>query len=444
MLPLAGLNRFVEKNQLFTQQSKILAAVSGGMDSVLMATLLHAAGYQIAIAHCNFQLRGDEALRDQHFCEALAEKLEVPFFTTVFDTAGYAAAKKISIQMAARDLRYNWFGQTRQQNGYHVIALAHHQNDSIETILLNLTRGTGIAGLHGIKPKNGYLVRPLLFMSRAEVADTVKWNKVDFVEDSTNAEVKYNRNKLRHEVIPKLKELNPNLEHTFQDHLQHFNELEELLEMHLVNLRSNLLSVYKNETRLSIRAVKNLQPLHLLLAGVLKPYGFNTTTINDLIDSLNKHAGKKFESAGYSLVVDREDLIIQQLNSAAGVEAIIEETDLKAAFDSFNFNIISASAPYEAGKNPDIAVIDAALLCYPLTIRRWQQGDRFYPLGMKVRKKLSDFFIGQKIPISQKEHIPILVNGNNDIIWIVGYRIDNRYKITAGTKKISIFEVTEI
>ena len=443
MLPLAGFNRFIEKNQLFTPQSKILAAVSGGVDSVFMATLLHAAGYKIAIAHVNFQLRGDEALRDQAFCKSLAEKLDVPFYTTNFNTTEYATAHKISIQMAARDLRYHWFEHLAEQNGFDVITLAHHQNDSIETILLNLTRGTGIAGLHGIKPKNGRLVRPLLFMSRQEIAESVKWNKIDFVEDSSNETVKYARNKIRHQVVPTLKELNPNLEQTFQDHLQHFNELEELLEMQIAALGSKLLISHKNEVHLPIAEVKKLKPLHLLLAGLLKPYGFNTTTINDLIESLDKHSGRRFESAGYSLTVDREQLIIQPLVREAHQNTTIEATDAVAHFGSYKFVMSNSETPYDIQDNPNIAAFDAGLLVYPLTIRTWQQGDRFYPLGMKTGKKISDFFIGLKIPLGQKTHIPIVVNGNNEIIWIVGNRVDDRYKITTATKKISIFEVTE-
>src|ERR1700761_1181499 len=226
MLPVKNFTDFIEQNKLFGHNSKILAAVSGGMDSVLMPHLLKAAGFNFGIAHCNFQLRGDEALADQQFTKRLAAQLDVPFHTIDFDTKKYAAEKKISIQMAARELRYQWFDQISQQAGYDTIALAHHQNDAIETILLNLTRGTGIAGMHGILPRNGNLVRPLLFLRRDEIDELVKENKLGFVEDSSNASVKYARNKLRHEVIPKLKELNPSLEKTFDNNLRHFRDME--------------------------------------------------------------------------------------------------------------------------------------------------------------------------------------------------------------------------
>ncbi len=240
MLPTKQFVDFIEQNALFTSDSNILAAVSGGMDSVLMTHLLKAAGYNFAIAHCNFQLRADEALRDQEFCNNLANQLRAPFHTINFDTKTYAADKKISIQMAARELRYQWFDTLSRQAGYQHIALAHHQNDTIETILLNLTRGTGIAGLHGILPVNGKLVRPMLFLKREEIAAIVEQEKMPYVEDSSNTSAKYARNKIRLEVIPKLKELNPGLENTFEHNLKHFRNMEILLEQKLGELNMEL------------------------------------------------------------------------------------------------------------------------------------------------------------------------------------------------------------
>ncbi|NCD68765.1 tRNA lysidine(34) synthetase TilS [Mucilaginibacter agri] len=444
MLPLARFNAFADQNRLFDRQSKIVAAVSGGMDSVLMTRLLHAAGLQFVIAHCNFQLRGGESLRDHEFCKQLAEELQVPFYSINFDTTAYATEHKLSIQMAARDLRYNWFEQIRQQLGYDVVALAHHQNDTIETILLNLTRGTGIAGLHGIRPKVGNLVRPMLCFTRDDVTAVVKANKFAFVEDSSNASVKYARNKIRHEVVPKLKELNPNLESTFQDHLQHFSELEQLLEMRLEELKPALFSVHQNEFYIPIAALKDLKPLHLLLYGLLKPYGFNVTSVNDMISSLGKHAGRKFEAPDWNLILDRDKLILSPVETEKTNAIAFEELVTHLQFNNYSLTVSHTTAPYAIVNNPNIAALDAGLLSYPLTIRTWQQGDYFYPLGMKLRKKISDFFIGQKVPVHRKSQIPVLVNGNGDVIWIAGYRVDNRYKITPGTKKISIFELTEL
>jgi tRNA(Ile)-lysidine synthase len=291
MLPVERFAAYINQYQLFTQADQVLAAVSGGMDSVLMVHLLKAAGYSFAIAHCNFQLRGAEAQADQDFCRALAQQLEVPFYTMNFDTATFAAEQKVSIQMAARQLRYQWFEQLSQQYQYTAVALAHHQNDTIETILLNLTRGTGIAGLHGILPKNNLWVRPLLFLTRPEIENLVTQNHLAYVEDSSNVSTKYARNKLRHEVIPKLKELNPNLEQTFERNLSHFRELEQLLQQQLAIFKKDLWLVQGDEVHLPLAGIRNLYPQRLLLLGLLKDYGFNETSIDDLISSLVNIAG---------------------------------------------------------------------------------------------------------------------------------------------------------
>ena len=310
MLPVKNFTDFIEKNALFDRDSSVLAAVSGGMDSVVMVHLLKTAGYRFSIAHCNFQLRGDEALSDQQFVKELSNKLGVPFHTINFDTKKYAAKNKISIQMAARELRYQWFAEISQQYGYDVIALAHHQNDTIETVLLNLTRGTGIAGLHGILPKNGSIVRPLMFLKREDIQDIVKEENLPYVEDSSNSSTKYARNKIRLEVIPKLKELNPALEDTFEHNLKHFRGLEVLLEQRLNELRKTIITFHNEEIHIGINEVKRLQPQSLLLYGLLQEYHFNETTVEDVISSLDKHSGRVFESIGFLLVLDRGKLIL--------------------------------------------------------------------------------------------------------------------------------------
>ncbi|MHB8207095.1 tRNA lysidine(34) synthetase TilS [Mucilaginibacter sp.] len=440
MLPVKQFTDFIEQNKLFKPAGKVLAAVSGGMDSVLMAHLLKAAGYNFSIAHCNFQLRGDDAIADQEFCKNLAQQLDVPFYTINFDTKDYAASHKISIQMAARDLRYQWFQQVKQQRDYDAIALAHHQNDTIETILLNLTRGTGIAGLHGILPKNGDLVRPLSFLNRDDIQQLIKQNSLQYVEDSSNSSVKYARNKIRHEVIPKLKELNPGLEKTFENNLQHFREMEMLLELKLSELKKELLIKYGDEINLSIDAIKKLEPKRLLLFNLLQPYGFNETTIDDLIASLDKHSGRVFESLGFTLILDRENIILSP-KMGQPAEIIINPTDHEVNYNSYKITLLHDDSPLIVKDNPLAISIDAALLVYPLTMRGWQKSDYFYPLGMKTKKKLSDYFIDQKIPVHQKTQIPLLVNGNGDIIWIVGYRSSEHYKVSKNTKKVTIFEL---
>jgi len=440
MLPADRFTRFINQNQLFDSGSRVLAAVSGGMDSVLMVHLLAAAGYRFDIAHCNFQLRGADADADQAFCRRLADSLKVNFHTINFDTAGYAAQHKISIQMAARQLRYQWFETLRVKNGHDVIALAHHQNDTIETILLNLTRGTGIAGLHGILPKNGTLVRPMLFVQRQEIESLVAENKIDYVEDSSNASAKYARNKIRLEVVPKLKELNPSLEETFKHTLQHFRELEMLLELETERQRENF-TEHEDELHLPIDAVKNLKPQRLLLFHLLQPYGFNQEHVDSIIASLDKHAGRVFETGEYTLLLDRGKLILKKKARNTLHPVQINNNTAGVNYGHYHLTLLHDDSPLIVKDNPMAAAADAELLIYPLTIRPWQQGDYFYPLGMRSKQKLSDFFIHQKVPLHHKNQVPVLVNGNNEVIWIAGYRLDDRYKVSGKTKKVTIFEL---
>ncbi|TWR28252.1 tRNA lysidine(34) synthetase TilS [Mucilaginibacter achroorhodeus] len=444
MLPVKRFIDFVEQNRLFKPADKVLAAVSGGMDSVLMAHLLKAASYNFAIAHCNFMLRGADADADQHFTKQMAINLGVQFHTINFDTAQYAREHKVSIQMAARDLRYQWFEQLRLQHGFDAVALAHHQNDTIETILLNLTRGTGIAGLHGILPVNGNLVRPLLFLSRDEIQTIVEAEGLNYVEDASNASTKYARNKLRHKVIPVLKDLNPNLEATFENNLRTFRELEMLLDNQVNLLANELLVSHGDNTSISIEKINHLSPKRLLLFKLLQRFNFTEGTVDDLLTALHKHSGRRFESPTHNLVVDRQDIIITERTEIELDYIIFNETDHERKWGNYRINILHDDSPIIVRDNPLAVSIDAYKLIYPLKIRSWQQGDTFYPLGMKTRQKLSDFLIQQKVPLHVKKTVPLLINGNGDIMWIGGYRLNDKYKVSASTKKVTIFELFKI
>lgn len=444
MLPVKQFVEFIEKNKLFEAGNKILAAVSGGMDSVLMAHLLKAAGYNFGIAHCNFMLRGPESLADQEFTRSLAQQLGVNFYTTSFDTKEYAAAHKVSIQMAARELRYQWFGHLCKTEGYRVISLAHHQNDSIETILLNLTRGTGIAGLHGILPVNGQLVRPLLFLTRADIMTIVEQEGLAFVEDSSNSSVKYARNKIRHQVVPLLKELNPSIETTFENNLKHFRDMEILLNLKVEELKQNMLVFHEGEVHISLDDINKLNPQRLLLFKLLQPYNFTDTVIDDLISALGKHSGRVFENADFTLVVDRGKVIISKRTTPQDDRVEIGDTDSHVTYKGYKLTLLHDDSALIVKDNPMAVSVDAELLVYPLTVRAWEQGDYFYPLGMKTRKKLSDFFINEKVPLNRKNEVPVLINGNGDIIWVGGYRLSERYKVSDNTKKVTIFELIKL
>lgn len=436
---LSQFTNFVSENNLFSKADKVLLAVSGGKDSVLMAHLFKLAGYNFGIAHCNFALRGDESLRDKNFVSALAEELQVPFYFINFDTQTYAITHKVSIQMAARNLRYQFFEQVRQQHGYQKIAIAQHQNDAIETVLINLVRGTGIAGLHGISQNRGNIIRPLLSFTSDEIAQIVKQNNFTYVEDNSNASTKYMRNRIRLAVIPELKKLNPSLETTFKNNLNYFSQLEYFLNNEVQKTRNLLFVYHQNTISVSINQLKALQPL--IIFELLKPFGFNRTTITDIIGVLEKHSGRQFSSTTHQLVLDRENIVIKPIPIHPATEIKIEASDIEVFFMDKRFTqTVLNQTPTNLKTNLNTLFVDADKLFYPLTLRNWQQGDAFIPFGMNGEKKVSDFFINQKLSIFQKAETPILVNGNGQIIWICGLRSDDRFKISAQTKKVITIE----
>jgi tRNA(Ile)-lysidine synthase len=443
MLPVNRFLSFVELNKLFKRTDKILLAVSGGKDSVLMTHLFNETGFAFGIAHCNFKLRGDESDRDEDFTHELAQQVGAPFFSTTFNTRAFVEEHKISVQMAARQLRYDWFEQIRDEYNYDYIALAHHQSDTTETVLLNLVRGTGIAGLHGILPKRQKLIRPLLFLKREEIDTLITENKFPYREDSSNSSTKYARNKLRIDVIPKLKEINPHLEETFETNSRRFKELEDFLKFQTEQLRFEIFKILPSgDASINIEDLKKLQPKSLLLYELFKPYNFSEAVLEDLEKSWDRQPGKVFESATHSLLLDRMALILSPKTKAEPSSISVPKGESDIKWGQINVKVKELdSGDFKLSRENCFAFFDEALLQFPLKLRHWNKGDYFYPFGMKGKKKLSDFFTEKKIPLNAKNSIPILENGNGDVLWIAGYRSDDRYKITEQTKKVIIFEI---
>ena len=428
--------QYLDKQALCQLHERILLAVSGGKDSVLMAHLSAETGYAIGIAHCNFQLRGEESDADEALVYRLARTLDAPFYVTTFDTEMYARQQGISIQMAARELRYEWFETIRTSQGYDYIAVAQHQNDHVETLLLNLVRGTGLAGLRGIQPKRGRVIRPLLFLNAGEVSRYVQQLALPYRDDASNFSTKYARNKIRLEVIPKLKEINPALERTMAADMTRFADTYAVLQTHVAVLRNKLFSVGKSgEWYIPIAELITLNPQQFLLYELFKPFGFTETVLADLARALPGISGKRFFSRSYVLYLDRNEVVLQPLETVKNESATIAKPGDNAKWGEYCFES-GWSTDTNINEDALIAQFDADHMVFPIQIRSWQEADTFQPLGMKGRKKLSDFLVSLKIPIYRKHTVPVVVNGNGDIIWVVPYRLDNRYKITSKTKNV--------
>jgi len=440
MLPLQQFQDFIEQQQLFVQGNRILLAVSGGKDSVLMLHLFKAIGVDVGVAHCNFNLRADEAQRDESFVALLVKNLGLPFYVTHFDTKKYAADNKISTQMAARDLRYHWFEEIRLSEQYDYIALAQHQNDAVETVLINLTRGTGISGLHGILPKRDRLIRPLLFLNRQQIEELVTANNIGFVEDSSNASTHYTRNKIRLQVVPHLQEINPNLEKTFAENISRFAELETFLNVQVQKLADKILNKRLDGIYISLSEITRLNPQKLLLYELLKPFGFGEHVIQEILDSLKSPSGTHFFSSTHQAIINRNDLVIVEKNVLVTANQFIHPATESIVFADHEITL-AFTEEIKFEYNPNKAFVNADKLIFPLVLRNWQNGDKFIPLGMRSLKKVSDYFIDEKVPLHLKNTTPILVNGNGEIVWIAGMRQDNRYKLTTATKKVAIFEL---
>ncbi len=429
------VSKFIDKKLLCQRDDKLLIAISGGADSVALFLCLKELGYDIELAHCNFNLRGEESDNDEEFVKQLADNFGVRLHLKSFDTEKYANGNKVSIQVAARDLRYKWFNELLVDNNLNYIAVGHHKNDDVETFFINLTRGSGLKGLLGIKPKNNNIIRPLLCVSRLEIETYLLAFKQSFREDSSNKTVKYLRNKIRYELIPLLTEINPSIQKTISNEIEILEGVFQVFEEQIESKRKKIVQNENGIFKLKITDVQKLNPLNIYLYEFLNPYGFSE--VNQIIKALNTQSGKQFFSKNYQLNIDREYIFIFKISKEnLSFEILENQHKISTPFTME----LSKSTDRKVVKDRVIAKLDFDKLKFPLVLRKWKQGDKFMPLGMPTFKKVSDFFIDNKYSLIAKQQQWILCSAD-DIIWIVGDRIDDRFKITTQTKNVYIAEI---
>ena len=434
---------YINQQRLFQTSDRLLLTLSGGLDSVVLTELCQRAGLNFGIAHCNFQLRGQESEGDETFVRDLAAQLNAPFYTQRFEVEEFKAKNGVSTQMAARELRYEWFEELRQQHNYDYILTAHHQDDQLETILLNLARGTGLAGLRGILPKNNFLRRPLLFANRAEVLAFALENNLPWREDSSNQSDDYQRNLLRHRVLPVLQQINPNVVQSVAETARRMAAMEQIWQETLQNTRQTVL---KREGAVVLVSYEKLsqfsEPLERL-AGLLRDYGFSYEQTQRIWDSRDGQAGKTFLSSLHTLTKDRGVFMVTIGGVGAGQtwKLLISGADQTSEFlgGILEQTRFQKTEDLVFEKNPNVWYVDAQKLLFPLTLRPWRAGDWFCPLGMGgKRKKVSDFLIDQKVPLALKSQVLVLESAT-EIVGLLGFRADERFKVQGDTEGIICF-----
>lgn len=431
---LYQVRAYIDKHRLLSASDKVLVGLSGGADSVALLSVLVKLGYTCIALHCNFHLRGEESVRDEKFAQAFADKLHVPLYKIDFKTEQYAHENHLSIEMAARELRYAWFEDMRIRLQAQAIAVAHHRDDSIETLLMNLVRGSGIRGLVGIRPRNQYVIRPLLGVSRKEILAWLEEQQYTYVTDSTNLSDAYTRNFIRLRVLPLLEEINPSVRQTLSRTADHLSAAETIYLSVLEKAHQELWV----KDKLSIEKLMQYPSPETILYELLQPFGFSRQVASDVFRSLEGESGKVFYSDSYRLVKDREYLLLSKREQISSITYTYPlEAGLWQEPFSFSFEMIQKDADFTFQVSKDIAYFDADKLDSVLQLRRWQQGDWFIPFGMKGRKKVSDYFSDHKFTLEQKENAWLLCSGQS-VIWLVGERSDNRFRVSADTKRILI------
>lgn len=419
----------------------VLVALSGGADSMALLYLLNRAGITVEAAHCNFHLRGTESDDDQKLVEEYCLGLGIKLHCQHFDTVGFASREKVSIEMAARELRYNWFNQLIIEHGFSSVATGHHGNDSIETFFLNLVRGTGVKGLSGIQYRNGNIIRPLLGFSRRQVEDYCQKHQIPFRYDSTNSDVRFLRNKIRHDIIPVLEQMNPSFFNTMLNNMEHLKDAELLLEDLTRRFRDEVVVEEHDKVLIPVSKLNMYAAKKSILFEILRPYGFNSSVVEDVMKHLDGLSGKQFFSDTHRLLKDRYNMIVMKKEDPGVAHFWLEEGQVYSPLN-LEAKVYVKPDDFRFSTSNNLVHFDADLVDLPLLFRKWKQGDQFMPLGMKQFKKVSDFFIDNKFSLVDKEQAWLAVSGE-DILWIAGCRIDDRFKITGRTKHILEIRIGE-
>lgn len=421
---------YIKNYKLIDINKLYIVALSGGADSVSLLLLLHEHGYNVHAAHCNFHLRGQESDRDEQFCDDLCQRLNIPFHRVHFDTTTYAELHKVSIEMAARQLRYGWFEQLRKDIGADGICVAHHRDDSVETVLLNLIRGTGLRGLTGIRPRNGFVLRPLLCVSREEVLNYLQTKGQDFVTDSTNLEADVQRNKIRLQLLPLMKEVNPAVLENVSRTAEHLAEAQSVLD--------DVIHDIKNNKILEFSKLDKFHSREYLIYEWASAYGFNGSQVQQIMTA---ETGSIFSSAqGFDLLVDRQRLVVEPSVKPLK-KMMIPEEGTYVMEDGMRVSV--RREPAWVSKTPECATLDAEKVIFPLQVRRAETGDWMVPYGMKGRKLLSDVMTDKKMTLFEKRRQLVVVDAKGDIVWLVGMRTDSRYGVTSSTKDVVVIRIIQ-
>lgn len=443
---------FIHKNHLFQKNDLLIIAVSGGVDSIVLCDLCYTLKFSFAMAHCNFKLRGEESDRDEQFVKDIAAKYNVNLAIKTFDTEAYSKEYKISIQLAARELRYAWFKKLveddadaynlwsaeKQIHSNKYVLTAHHGDDNVETVLLNFMKGTGLNGLTGIPQKRDHLVRPLLFATKDEILQYAHENSLAYVEDSSNASEKYTRNFIRHTIVPAAENVVPKLKQNISHSIKRFKEIDIIFNAAVEQIKKKLVTITGNELHIPVLKLLKQPGYPTVLFEIIKDYNFTSHQLGDVVQLLQSETGKQVRSSTHIIFKNRSWLIIAPVNPALAENILIENADEDIPFDKnssrLKLQIIEASVDPVTQHNAE-AYFDIEQITFPFILRKWKVGDYFYPLGMTKKKKINRFLIDQKLSITQKEKVYV-IEMNNKIIWVVGYRIDERFKVTPSTKQV--------